>query len=72
MKKAKSGGSMGKGKAVPKTVDEYLAGVREPVRSTLKKIRAAIRSAMPPEASEAISYGMPAFRCQGGLVWYAG
>ncbi len=53
-------------------VDEYLAGVPEPARSTLNKIRAAIRSAVPPEATEAISYGIPAFKYQGRpLVWFA-
>jgi uncharacterized protein YdhG (YjbR/CyaY superfamily) len=57
-----------KGNAAPKNVDEYLAGVPEPARSTLNKVRAAIRSAAPPEATEAISYGMPTFRYKGALV----
>ena len=57
--------------AVPKTVDEYLAGVPEPARSTLDKIRAIIRSVVPPEATEAISYGMPAFKYKGALFGYA-
>jgi uncharacterized protein YdhG (YjbR/CyaY superfamily) len=52
-------------------VDEYLAGVPEPARSTLHKVRATIRSAVPPEATEAISYGMPALRYKGALVGYA-
>jgi uncharacterized protein YdhG (YjbR/CyaY superfamily) len=65
MKKAKPGDR------VPKTVDEYLAGVPEPARSTLKKIRATIRSAVPAEATEAISYRMPAFKYKGLLMWYA-
>ncbi|MGA8764467.1 MAG: DUF1801 domain-containing protein [Candidatus Sulfotelmatobacter sp.] len=55
----------------PKTVDEYLAGVPEPARSTLKKIRAAIRSAAPPETTETISYGIPAFKYKGMLMWFA-
>jgi uncharacterized protein YdhG (YjbR/CyaY superfamily) len=73
MKKVKSGNrrSAAKGKGAPKDVDEYLAGVPEPARSTLNKIRAAIRSAAPPEATEAISYGMPAFKYNGVLVWFA-
>ncbi len=54
-----------------KDVDEYIAGVPEPARSTLNKIRAAIRSAVPPEAVETISYRMPAFKYKGVLVWYA-
>lgn len=54
-----------------KNVDEYLARVPEPARGTLLKVRAAIRSAVPAEATEAISYGIPAFRYNGGLVGYA-
>lgn len=30
-----------------------------------------IRAAVPPEATEGISYGMPAFRYKGALVGYA-
>src|ERR1700676_257341 len=73
MKKMKSGNrsSAAKGSGAPKNVDEYLAGVPEPARSTLNKIRAAIRSAVPPEATETISYRMPAFRHKGVLVWFA-
>jgi len=56
---------------VPRDIDEYLAGVPEPARSTLEKVRAAIRSAVPPEATEAISYGIPTFRYKGGLVAFA-
>src|SRR5437879_10201894 len=73
MKKAKSGkrGPAAKGKGAPKSIDEYLAGVPEPARGTLNKIRAAIRSAAPPEATEIISYGMPAFKYKEVLVWFA-
>jgi uncharacterized protein YdhG (YjbR/CyaY superfamily) len=73
MKKAKSGNhnSAVKGNGAPKNVDEYLAGVPEPARSTLNKIRAAIRSAVPLEATETISYRIPAFKYKGVLVWFA-
>lgn len=73
MKKANSGdrGSAAQGNVVPKNVDEYLAGVPEPARSTLNRVRAAIRSAAPPEATEAISYRMPTFRYKGLLVGFA-
>src|SRR5712692_10083428 len=73
MKKVKSGSrsSAARGNGAPKNVDEYLAGVPEPTRGTLNKIRAAIRSAVPPEATEAISYRIPAFRYKGVLVWFA-
>ena len=36
-------------------VEEYLAGVPEPARGTLQKVRAVIRSAVPVEAAECIS-----------------
>jgi uncharacterized protein YdhG (YjbR/CyaY superfamily) len=73
MKKANSSArsSVAKGNVAPKSVDDYLAGVPEPARSTLKQVRAAIRSAAPAEATEAISYGMPAFKHKGTLVWFA-
>jgi uncharacterized protein YdhG (YjbR/CyaY superfamily) len=73
MKKVKSGnrGSAAQGKDAPKNIDEYLAGVPEPARSTLNKIRAAIRSAVPQEATETISYRIPAFKYKGVLVWFA-
>ncbi|MCU1272376.1 MAG: hypothetical protein JWN74_3670 [Acidobacteriaceae bacterium] len=65
-----------KSTAAPKTVDEYLARVPEPARSTLNKIRATIRSVTPAETTEIISYGIPAFKIDGPkykgmLVWYA-
>ena len=77
MKKVKSGkrssAAEGSGapKSHPKNIDEYLVRVAEPARSTLSKIRAAIRSAVPPEATETISYGMPAFKHKQVLVWFA-
>src|SRR5207247_8479910 len=55
----------------PKNVDEYLAGVPEPARSTLNKVRAAIRTDVPPVTTESISYGMIAYKHNGVLVWYA-
>ena len=52
-------------------VEQYLSAVPEPARSTLVKVRAAVRAAAGTEATETISYGMPAFRYKGMLVWYA-
>ena len=63
--------SAAKRSAVPKTVDEYLAAVPEPARSTLKKVRAAIRAAAPAEATEIISYGMPMYKYKGTLIGFA-
>jgi len=59
-----------KGK-VAKTVDEYLAGIPEPAASTLKHIRKVIRSVVPKETTEVISYGIPMFKFRGMLVGYA-
>ena len=52
-------------------VDAYLAKVPEPARTTLEKLRTVIRSIVPPETTEALSYGIPAFCYKGGLVAYA-
>lgn len=74
MKKAKSSNkrsSASKASTFPQNVDEYIAAVPEPARSMLDKMRAAIRSAAPPEATEIISYRMPALRHNGMLVWFA-
>ena len=78
MKKATSRvhNSTAKNTAASKTVEGYLAGVQEPARSTLKKVRATIRSVVPAETTEVISYRIPAFRIEtprykGMLVWYA-
>jgi len=69
--KSGSGGSATKGNVSPKVVDKYLAGVPEPARTTLKKVRAVIRSAVPEEATEAISYGIPTFKYKGSVVAFA-
>jgi len=61
---------MRKGK-VAKNVEEYLAGIPEPARSTLTHIRGVIRSVVPKDATEVISYGMPMFQYNGMLVAYA-
>jgi uncharacterized protein YdhG (YjbR/CyaY superfamily) len=62
----------GTGRGTPKDVDKYIARVPEPARSRLKEMRAAIRSAVPAEAVEIISYQIPAFKTKKVLVWYAG
>src|SRR5467141_19650 len=73
MKKVKAAKTRSTAKAscAPKSVDAYLAAVPAPARSTLHKMRATIRSVVPSEATEAISYGMPAFKHNGVLVWFA-
>jgi uncharacterized protein YdhG (YjbR/CyaY superfamily) len=55
-----------------KTIDEYLASVPKPARGVLARMRDLIRSALPSETVETISYGMPAFKSKKVLVWFGG
>jgi uncharacterized protein YdhG (YjbR/CyaY superfamily) len=72
MKKSVSANSGVKLKtASAKTVESYLAAVPEPARTTLEKVREVIRSAVPAKTTEVISYGIPAFKHDSVLVWYA-
>ncbi len=55
----------------PTTVDEYLARLTAPYRNALQTLRQDIRAAAP-DATDTISYQMPAFRIYGRvLVSYA-
>lgn len=49
---------------MPRTIDEFLAGVAADKRAALEKLRKTIRAAAP-KAEECISYGLPAFRLDG-------
>ena len=72
MKKQSAITSLRKAMGAPaKTVDEYIDSAPEPGRAALKKMRATIRSVLPREATEVISYKMPAFKHGKVLVWYA-
>lgn len=72
-KTAKSPAEIPSGKKGPvaRTVDEYLADVPEPARTTLGRVRAAILSALPPDAVETISFRIPAYKYKGLLVGFA-
>jgi uncharacterized protein YdhG (YjbR/CyaY superfamily) len=70
MKKA-SGTTARKAKSTSDDVDAYLAKVPEPARTTLSKLRVTIGSVVPSEATEQLSYGIPAFHYKGALVGYA-
>src|SRR6188474_330768 len=48
-------------------IDQYLAALDEPKRSTLETLRQSILEVVP-EAEQCISYGMPAFKIQGKTV----
>ena len=55
----------------PKDIDEYIERFPADVRVVLEKVRTTIRRAAP-EATETISYQMPAFKQHGILVYFAG
>jgi uncharacterized protein YdhG (YjbR/CyaY superfamily) len=51
----------------PNSVEEYLAALPGEARAALEDLRATIRAAAP-DATETISYGMPAFKAQGRML----
>ena len=53
-----------------KTIDEYIAAFPENIQDILQKLRQVIKQAAP-DTQEVISYGMPAFKLNGILVYFA-
>ena len=56
--------------APAKDIDAYLAKVPADARAILEQLRRTIRAAAP-EATECISYGIPAYKHHGLLVFFA-
>jgi uncharacterized protein YdhG (YjbR/CyaY superfamily) len=54
-----------------KNIDEYIVDFPDETRSMLEELRLSIQEAAP-KAEEVISYGMPAFKQNGMLVYFAG
>jgi uncharacterized protein YdhG (YjbR/CyaY superfamily) len=52
-----------------RSVDAYIASLPEPLQAILRRVRRAIRSALP-DAGEVISYKIPAFTLHGRTVIY--
>lgn len=52
---------------VDATVDDYLASLDEPNRTTLAQLRQTIQE-LVPDAEECISYGMPAYKVDGKVI----
>lgn len=53
------------------TVDQYMAAIpRDEFRRELERVRALIRSEVP-DAQEVINYGIPAFKLDKVVVWFA-
>lgn len=53
----------------PVSVDEYIARFPQGVQHRLQEVRAVVREEAPG-AEEKISYGMPAYFQNGGLIWF--
>jgi uncharacterized protein YdhG (YjbR/CyaY superfamily) len=54
----------------PTTIDEYIGGCAPQAQPILRRVRATIAKAAP-DATETISYGMPAFKLRRILVYFA-
>jgi len=54
----------------PESIDDYISGFPPELQATLQQVRQAVRNAAP-DAEEAISYRIPAFRLHGVLVYFA-
>ena len=54
----------------PEDIDEYIDGYPDKVRKILQKIRKTIQKAAP-NATEVISYQMPAFKTNRVLIYFA-
>lgn len=52
---------------VPRTIDEYIAGLEPGKRAALQKLRKMIRAAVP-KAEECIAYQIPSFRLKGRFL----
>ena len=60
---------MATSRASSATIDEYISRFTPEVQEILQKIRLTIRGAAP-DAEEAISYQIPAFKLQGVLLYF--
>lgn len=61
--------AISKASGAPKSVEEYIALAPESARVVFQKLRETVRSAVPADAAETISYGIPAFKQKRVLVW---
>jgi len=53
----------------PDNVDEYITGFPEDLKEKLEQIRQLIKNTAP-QSEEMISYGMPAFKMNGKVIWF--
>jgi uncharacterized protein YdhG (YjbR/CyaY superfamily) len=54
----------------PKNIDDYISGFPEATQKLLQQVRDIIKQTVP-QAEEVISYGLPAFKTEYMLVWFA-
>jgi uncharacterized protein YdhG (YjbR/CyaY superfamily) len=54
----------------PINIDAYIKSFPQEIQTLLEQMRATIKAAAPL-ATEVISYGIPAFKQNGMLVWFA-
>ena len=55
----------------PANIEQYIAAFPKETQQLLQQVRTTIKKAAP-KAEEVISYGMPGFKLNGMLVWFAG
>lgn len=55
----------------PENIEQYMTGFTGTVRDKLEELRRAVKKAAP-QATEVISYGMPGFKINSVLVYFAG
>lgn len=53
----------------PVNINAYIANFPEDIQQMLEQLRLTIKE-VAPQADELISYGMPAFKWNGMLVWF--
>jgi uncharacterized protein YdhG (YjbR/CyaY superfamily) len=71
MVRMKKSASTAAEKSPSDAVEAYIAAVSEPAQTTLRQLREIIRAAVPTEAAEVISYGIPAFSLPKPFFGYA-
>lgn len=52
----------------PENIDEYISGFPQDIKEKLEQVRLLIRNTAP-QMEEMISYGMPAFKMNGNVIW---
>lgn len=70
MKRQSSGATTARRRAAPQTIDEYIDSCAPQARPILRRVRATIAKAAP-DATETISYRMPAFKLRRIVVYFA-